>query len=427
MHGAQLDGAGPTTEPPRPRVAIIGWDAATWEVLDPLLADGSLPRLASLIARGSRGILRAEPPLLSPALWTTLATGFPPEEHGVRAFVLQDPARPDDPEGMLASSIHRRRAPLWRMVSVSGRDVGIAGWWATWPAEPVRGWLVTDHLAYNRWDAWARRGTGSDRNLVFPAELEAELAAHAVPPAAVDGEAIAPLVAFDETEMAEMMAADRPQLFHAPSVFRFGYATDASNMAFARHLLDSRGQPDLLAVVLVLGDVAGHVFWHHYRPESVTDGDGDLGRLGDAIPAVHRQLDAWTGEILDRLDASTTVVVLSDHGMGGSGRVPRPGHNPAGDHTPDGIVVVAGPAVPVGRDLGVIPQIDLAPTVLRLLDLPLARDMPGRPRDDWLAAPPSAPEWVDSYGDGREAGVQPAESPGDDAYRERLRALGYIE
>jgi predicted AlkP superfamily phosphohydrolase/phosphomutase len=408
-------------------VVLIGWDGASWDVIRPMMTRGELPVLGRLIENGGHAVLQADPPLLSPVVWTTLATGFPPSEHGITAFRMPDATSDGE---VLASSFHRKRAALWQMVSAAGKDVGFVGWWSSWPAEPVQGYLVSDHLAYNRWDDWAVRGNkeqGGGFHLTYPPDLTEELAPHAVRPAEVGPETIRQLAAFDETEIREMMEADRPVMFHAPSVMRYGYSTDKSNQAFALHLLETRPQPDLFAVIYILSDVAGHVFWHRYQPERFEDVDRHDDRLRDAIPAVYRKLDEWTGEILSRIDPTSIVIVLSDHGMGAGRRGPRPGVNPAGDHSRDGVLVIAGPGIPAGIDLGTVAQIDMVPTLLAMLDLPVARDMPGRivlnalPVGSFETA-----EWIDSYGDGGQ-GLQPIElSPGEEDYEARLRALGYI-
>jgi len=357
-------------------------------------------------------------------VWTTLATGFRPPEHGVTDFRLPG----FHGEGLvLATSSHRRRAPLWRIASAQGRSVGFVGWWTTWPAEPVDGFVVSDHLAYNRWGVWADQARIEGDHLTFPPGLAGELRRFAVAPETVEEGTLTDLAPFNERERREMMAATKPVIFHAPSVLRFGYSTDASNVRFATHLLDTQGQPDLFALVMILGDVAGHVFWHHYEPNAFPRGDGDT-HLAAAIPNVFVQLDRWTGEILERLDPDTYVVLLSDHGMGSKGLFPRPGSNGAGDHNPDGIIVVSGGGAPVGGDLGTLSSLDFAPTVLALLDLPAAEDMPGNAVEvvlplDRRGVRPSIP----TYGDGRSGIFPDLPSPGEKDYEERLRSLGYID
>ncbi len=64
--------------PQERKVMIIGLDGADWQVMDPLLKAGRLPALAGLLRRGVRADLRSNTPMLSPLLWTTVATGKAP-------------------------------------------------------------------------------------------------------------------------------------------------------------------------------------------------------------------------------------------------------------------------------------------------------------------------------------------------------------
>ncbi|NBX33017.1 MAG: hypothetical protein EBR07_09870 [Planctomycetes bacterium] len=49
---------------PVQRLLILGWDAADWQIIDPLLARGQMPNLAALIAAGTRANLRTMEPKL---------------------------------------------------------------------------------------------------------------------------------------------------------------------------------------------------------------------------------------------------------------------------------------------------------------------------------------------------------------------------
>ena len=70
----------------QPRVIVVGWDGADWALLDPLLEAGRLPHLKSLLEKGAQARLETYRPRASPLLWTTIATGLTPPEHGVVDF-----------------------------------------------------------------------------------------------------------------------------------------------------------------------------------------------------------------------------------------------------------------------------------------------------------------------------------------------------
>lgn len=70
--------------------------------------------------------------------------------------------------------------------------------------------------------------------------------------------------------------------------------------------------------------------------------------------------------------------------------------------------------------------LDLTPIVLHALDLPVARDMAGRPRSEFFAGLPEV-EWIDSYEDAERKGPDAEETPSDEEVLEKLRALGYVD
>mgnify|MGYP001333022098 CR=1 FL=1 len=69
------------------RVLLIGWDAADWKVINPLLERGELPALQRFMDEGAWGNLATLHPILSPMLWTSIATGKRPQKHGIHGFI----------------------------------------------------------------------------------------------------------------------------------------------------------------------------------------------------------------------------------------------------------------------------------------------------------------------------------------------------
>ena len=130
----------------RPRIIVLGLDGMDPATVDLLMAEGKLPSFARLREDGAYGRLRSMRPILSPIIWTTLATGKPPEQHGIGHFVA---VNEKTGEQLPVTSRMRRVKALWNIFSEAGRSVGVVGWWATWPAETVRGTIVSDHTCYH--------------------------------------------------------------------------------------------------------------------------------------------------------------------------------------------------------------------------------------------------------------------------------------
>ena len=81
------------------KVLFIGLDGATFDVLDPLMDKGLMPRLKQFIAEGVRGPLETTIPPITPTAWVSWMTGKNPGKHGVFEF--------------LAEAQRQRRAPRY--------------------------------------------------------------------------------------------------------------------------------------------------------------------------------------------------------------------------------------------------------------------------------------------------------------------------
>ena len=89
-----------------PRVLLVGLDGADMRIVDRLVGEGKLPTFARLKREGAWGPLRSVEPLLSPLVWTSIATGRRPQDHGVFDFVEITPEGEPTP---ITST--RRRVP----------------------------------------------------------------------------------------------------------------------------------------------------------------------------------------------------------------------------------------------------------------------------------------------------------------------------
>ncbi|MBP7589876.1 MAG: alkaline phosphatase family protein, partial [Thermoanaerobaculia bacterium] len=94
------------------RVLVLGFDGLDPEAVDLLLSEGKLPNFAKLRREGAYGRLKTFKPTLSPILWTTIATGKTPDQHGIGHFVGRD--RASGQEQPVTSDMRRTKA-LWNL------------------------------------------------------------------------------------------------------------------------------------------------------------------------------------------------------------------------------------------------------------------------------------------------------------------------
>ena len=123
------------------RLIFIGLDGADWQLLDRYMADGLMPNLQRLAARGERRVLITQHPPLSPLVWTSIMTGVSPLEHRILDFARFNPVTHTlEP----ITSDERERPAIWNMATYERKSVDVFGMWATYPPEKVNGVIVSD-------------------------------------------------------------------------------------------------------------------------------------------------------------------------------------------------------------------------------------------------------------------------------------------
>ena len=401
------------------KVVIIGIDGMDWHVADPLLAEGRMPNLAKIIEAGvSRDFHSLEPKTKSPTIWTTIATGKSPRKHGISAFIEGTDEAP------LYNSLGWRVLPVWTILGDRGYSVGVVNWMVSWPAKPANGYWVSNRIGYAAAD-----GFEEIEYVAYPPELGPELAEYAKPVSETSNDEIAYFMNGDDWATAEDW-----DVYGGVEGFREIYAADETIRETVKYLLESRGTPDFLGVYLNGVDICCHRYWAQMDPSTVDlmMSQEFIDTFSSLIPRYYERADAIIGEIVERLDEGTTVIVLSDHGFRGPYRDREGLHLGTWMHRPIGVFAAAGPTIAASpertEDASVM---DIAATVLALLGEPVARDMDGYVLTDiidegFLKRHPV--EYVDTYETGEpDAEGEPIESPVDEEIKERLRSLGYIE
>ena len=325
--------------------------------------------------------------MLSPILWTTLATGRGPLSHGVLDFVEEDP---QTGEPVPVSARQRRVPAVWDVFAAAGLEATVVGWWATWPAYPLPGGrVVSDRVAFSafRWDPSLQVPAG----LFHPEALGARLLPLQVRPADLGPEEMKGLTAADAArwEQAERALEEDASAFDRPlNHLRQVVASMLTYHRMALALLQDQ-QPALFAVYYEAIDEVSHLFAHCRSPALRTCPPAVAAVFGDSVDGIYRLQDELLGELVAAAGTDTVVVVVSDHGFfTGAGRPQRvdPGRGggkAAWWHRRQGILALAGPPIVAGP-LAPHGLRDVAPTLLYLAGLPLADDLEGRPVLDAL-------------------------------------------
>lgn len=130
--------------PPPPRLLIVGWDGATFEMIDRLVAAGRLPCVADLLERGTSAALESTRVPISSAAWTSIVTGNWPGQTGVYGFFEPVPGTYDV---RLVDARSDQATPIWRILTRRGLGVNVFGVPVTYPPEPVNGHFVAGMLS----------------------------------------------------------------------------------------------------------------------------------------------------------------------------------------------------------------------------------------------------------------------------------------
>jgi tetratricopeptide (TPR) repeat protein len=403
-------------------VIWLGFDAFDFELVDRLAAEGRMPNWRRLEAEGYTALLKSYIPILSPIVWTTLATGVGPEIHRVLDFQQVDPGSGQKEP---ISGYSRAVPAIWNVASASGLTVGVVGWWATHPAEEVKGFFVSDHSSPILFEGLPRQG------VAFPASLSAGVEQIAAREGMVTDEDLARFVAISTGEIADERASEEG-LSNSLVLLKRAIAATRVESRIARELYD-RNLPDLTMLYLEGTDVVGHLFASYVPPQMRCVSDADFARYGGTVDEYYALVDRVLGQWMRRADEDgATLIVTSDHGFkwGEDRSCERGSLNPATAaywHRLDGVFAAWGAGVKKSSERGHASVFDVEPTVAALLDLPVDKRSPGSPMRAAfrnLSTPPRR-NLAAEVPVRRLAADQTSEKEASE-YAKKLMALGYL-
>jgi tetratricopeptide (TPR) repeat protein len=404
------------------RVLLVGWDAADWQVIHPLVDAGLMPNLQRLVEGGVIGNLASLSPMLSPILWTSIATGKRAYAHGVCGFAEPLPDR----SGIRPVGTRTRKCKaLWNIVSQNDRPSVIYGWQASHPAEPVRGVMVSNLFAVppanTTPEAWP-----IPQGSVEPATLGKNLAELRVHPTEIEGSLLQQLI-----PRAAELDQSNPAIQSRLTFLTQRLAEVITLHAAGTELLEKEAW-DFGAIYYECIDQVGHGFMPFHPPRLPEVSESDFEFYKDVMTGIYRFHDLMLQRLLQLAGPETYVMIVSDHGFQSGARRPRRQVEPAQWHRPQGIFVLRGPGIRADERIEGATLLDIAPTVLTLLGLPSGDDMEGKVLVNAFVEQPEIariPSWEAVAGnDGRLPDTDDEPNPAAaQAVLQQFIALGYIE
>jgi hypothetical protein len=388
LPGRRLDlGDAVDTPSAVPRVRLLLLEGASLDVIAPAVAEGRLPNFGRLLDGGASLHLATIRPTQPEPVWASVMTGKWPPGHQIRSSALYYPLAGGAPLELLpdycfAQALVRfgffaeepqgpaalRARTLWQILTSRGIDSGVIGLPLTQPPEPIRGFLVSDRFSRSNEPAMEL----DERPAVYPQDL-LERARESLALTAASPEAIEPTstVLRAGEKGSSALVADR--VYH-----------DLTERLPAAH--DVR----LLAVRYPGLDAVGHYYLRYARPRAFGDvSEDERSRFGRVLDDYYAYVDELVGGAIASLREDDLLLVVSGFGMEpltpGQRLLERIFGDPrfSGTHerAPEGFLFAYGSMVAPGRATrGAL--VDVTPTVLYFLGLPVARDMDGFARTD---------------------------------------------
>lgn len=268
------------------RMVVFGVDGATWKVIE----HEPLPGFARGVREGARGDLISMEPMFSPLLWTTMASGKKPEEHGIRGFHVHA----DD----------CKVARWWDIAEANGQGVGLYKWLVDYPPRSFK----TGGFWVPSWLAPAPETWPAELSVVKEIELANRLRRQRVGQKTISFDTISRLVQVGVrlSTLGRAAAWTLEERLFRPGEVRRNVAMQLIRGSLDRDVFIAQlyeRQPAVASLNYYATDGLAHLYWKQHE-----EGSGELR-------AAYAQADTILAELLRRRGSQTRIVVVSDHGF----------------------------------------------------------------------------------------------------------------
>jgi tetratricopeptide (TPR) repeat protein len=304
-------------------------------------------------------------------LWTSIATGFRADTHGIGGFI--EPT-PDGENLRPVTSTSRKVKAIWNILNQEGYKSNVMAWWPSNPAEPINGVMVSNLYQIARKplnEEWEMpKGT------IHPEALSETMKEFRIHPHQINldqAQAFLPKIKTDEALRSDPRTA---------SVLRT-MANAGTIHSATCHLLEHT-EWDFTAVYHDAIDHFSHIAMRYFPPRRPEIPEKDFEDYKDVVEAAYLFHDRMLARMMSLIDEeNTTVLLISDHGFHCDHQrplyIPKEPSGPAVEHSPFGVFVMAGPGIKNdGRQISGLSVLDITPTLLHHMELPVGKDMEGK-------------------------------------------------
>jgi len=267
------------------KVFIIGLDGATFDLLIPWMEHGYLPNLAQIYREGCWGYLKSTVPPNTAVAWSSFISGKNPGNTGIFDFHYRTPG---SYHIQFINARCIRGKSLWRILGDHGKRVDVVNMPVTYPAEEVNGFLISGLMTPD-----------VNEKMCYPRDLLHELTAK-----------------FGNLSI-KVYTMDYVRHQKFDQLFEQLMKLMEQRYAITTYLMDKRPW-DFFCLVFTATDAVQHTFWRHMDTEHPLHDPGMGEKFGGYILRLFQKADAMVGELMEKLDEDTYVIIMSDHGMGGN-------------------------------------------------------------------------------------------------------------
>ncbi|MGB5037814.1 MAG: alkaline phosphatase family protein, partial [Blastocatellia bacterium] len=264
----------------KPKVLIIGVDGATFDLIDPWVAEGRLPNISRMLERGAHGPLESTVIPNSFPGWTSCTTGVNPAKHGIFNALIRKNLTEYRMSVVNARDIRYER--IWQILSRDGMRVGAMNVPCSYPPVEVNGFLIGGMLS-----------PSIDSDFTHPKGLIKDVIAHT-------GDYII-----------DLRSKHIPREQMRDELLR---STELRGAAM-KYLLETHDL-DFAMMVFTETDRAQHYFWADMDPQHPAWNAERGARFGDVIRRVYEAVDVEIGRLVETVGPDTQVYIVSDHGFG---------------------------------------------------------------------------------------------------------------